>query len=174
MSEALHLCSVLLHPKSQYNPKHTRSVYFDTESRRYIARATVGTELIVEVEGVNNIDAEMKLSIRLDPIFRALRAEATMSLSKLVLLSQEPPLDDPVSFNRFTPSPDKPFCATPGAIDEFGHVAIAACLLILQKKATQHGGIDYLQVFETPDGARLWFIEDGEGGAITALLPEEY
>ena len=36
------------------------------------------------------------------------------------------------------------------------------------------GGIDYLQVFETPDGARLWFIEDGEGGAITALLPEEY
>ena len=35
-------------------------------------------------------------------------------------------------------------------------------------------GIDYLQVFESEEGSRLWFIEDGEGGAITALLPEEY
>jgi hypothetical protein len=42
-------------------------------------------------------------------------------------------------------------------------------------KAHQHGGIDYLQVFEDEETwDRLWFIEDGDGGAIAALLPEEY
>ncbi len=35
-------------------------------------------------------------------------------------------------------------------------------------------GSPALPYFISPDGARLWFIEDGEGGAITALLPEEY
>ncbi len=103
-----------------------------------------------------------------------MRAEALAPPSKLVLQPQEPPLDDPDSCNRFVPGVDKPFLATPGAIHEFGQVAVLACLRILQTKAMQHRGIDYLQVFETPDGSRLWFIEDGEGGAITALLPEEY
>jgi hypothetical protein len=45
----------------------------------------------------------------------------------------------------------------------------------LQAKAVEHRGLDYLQVFEDPvKGARLWFMEDGEGGAITALLPSDY
>ena len=70
--------------------------------------------------------------------------------------------------------PDKPFFATPGAIEKFSHETIIACLRVLQQKAEEHNGIDYLQVFESADGDRLWFIEDGEGGAITALLPEEY
>jgi hypothetical protein len=70
--------------------------------------------------------------------------------------------------------PDKPFLATPGVIDRYGHETIIACLRVLQQKAEEHDGIDYLQVFESGDGDRLWMIEDGEGGAITAMLPEEY
>lgn len=64
--------------------------------------------------------------------------------------------------------------ATPGAIERFSHETIIACLLVLQQKAAESDGIDYLQVFESADGDRLWFIEDGEGGAITAMLPEDY
>ena len=75
----------------------------------------------------------------------------------------------------FQPGPDKPFVATRGAVEKYQHETIIACIRILQQAAADHGGIDYLQVFESPDGGdRLWFIEDGEGGAITALLPEEY
>ncbi len=99
---------------------------------------------------------------------------ATALKPRLELKPQEPPLDDPDSCNRFVPRQDKPFLATPGAIHTFGQDTVFACLRILQAKAMQHDGIDYLQVFISPDGARLWFIEDGEGGAITALLPEEY
>ena len=93
---------------------------------------------------------------------------------RLELKPQEPPLDDPDSSNRFQPRPDKPFLATPGVIERYGHETIVACLRVLQQRASEHNGIDYLQVFESADGDRLWFIEDGEGGAITALLPEEY
>ncbi len=93
---------------------------------------------------------------------------------RLELKPQEPPLDHPDSCNRFCPLPDKPFLATPGAIERFSHETILACLSVLQQKAKEHEGIDYLQVFESVDGDRLWFIEDGPGGAITALLPEEY
>lgn len=93
----------------------------------------------------------------------------------LRLQPQEPSFDDPDSSNYFRPTPSKPFLATRGAIEKYGHETIIACLRILQAKATEHDGIDYLQVFDSPDGDnRLWFIEDGEGGAITALLPEEY
>ena len=92
----------------------------------------------------------------------------------LELKPQEPPLNHPDSCNHFQPRPDKPFLATPGAIERFGYETIIACLRVLQQNATRHNGIDYLQVFETADGDRLWYIEDGEGGAITALLPEEY
>jgi len=93
---------------------------------------------------------------------------------RLELKPQEPPLDHRDSCNRFRPGPDKPFLATPGAIEAFGFEAIVAGLKILQEKATEHDGIDYLQVFESPQGRRLWYIEDGDGGAITALLPEDY
>ena len=42
-------------------------------------------------------------------------------------------------------------------------------------KADEHHGLDYLQVFKADDKPEdLWFIEDGEGGCITALLPSDY
>ena len=93
----------------------------------------------------------------------------------LTLKPQEIPLDHPDSCNMFQPGPDKPFVATRGAIEKYQHEIIVACLRVLRAKADDHGGIDYLQVFEDPEtGDRLWFLEDGPGGAITALLPEEY
>ncbi len=96
-------------------------------------------------------------------------------MSTLTLKRQEIPLDDPQSSNLFRPSPAKPFVATPAAIAEFGTDVIVHCLALLQDQAQRHQGLDYLQVFE--DGStssRLWFIEDGDGGAITALLPSDY
>jgi hypothetical protein len=85
------------------------------------------------------------------------------------LKDQEIPLDDPRSRHRFR----KAFVSTRGALDTFGPELLYACLLELQAKAVQHGGLDYLQVFETPEGMpNLWFIEDGE--VVTALLPSEY
>jgi hypothetical protein len=93
---------------------------------------------------------------------------------RLELKPQEPPLDHPDSCNRFQPRADKPFLATPGAIETFGYETIIACLRVLQQQASDHDGIDYLRVFESADGDRLWYIEDGDGGAITALMPEEY
>ena len=74
--EPLVLQSIQLYPKNVYSPKHTVAVYFDTDTRTYIARATIGTEVIVEVEGTNNIDALMKMSSRIHPIFRAMRSAA--------------------------------------------------------------------------------------------------
>lgn len=94
--------------------------------------------------------------------------------NRLELKPQEPPLDHPDSCNRFQPGPEKPFLATPGAIETFSHETIIACLQVLQQKAATHEGIDYLQVFQGSEGERLWFIEDGDGGAITAMLPEDY
>ena len=53
-----------------------------------------------------------------------------------------------------------------------GYTTICECLELLQTKALQHRGLDYLQVFENPRmPENLWFIEDG---AITALLPSDY
>ena len=97
------------------------------------------------------------------------------SFQKLILRPQEIPLDDPQSKYSFQPSPAKPFVATPAALECFGREMIVACLQMLQRKAAEHNGIDYLQVFEEPTrGGRLWFMEDDEGGAITALLPSDY
>ncbi len=99
---------------------------------------------------------------------------ATEPTPALQLRPQEPPLSHADSCNFFRPSQAKPFVYTPAAFDAFGIFAILAALRLLQQRALEHNGIDYLQVFQTPDGARLWFIEDGEGGAITALLPSDY
>ena len=91
------------------------------------------------------------------------------------LKEQEIPLDDCESSNMFLPGAEKPFVATRNAIDMYSHEVILACLLVLRQKADQHNGLDYLQVFE--DAAKeeaLWFIEDGDGGTITALLPSDY
>lgn len=76
----------------------------------------------------------------------------------------------------FQPSAEKPFVATPAAIQAYTRETILACLQTLQDQAVRYEGIDYLQVFknEDPEKEDLWFIEDGDGGAITALLPTDY
>ena len=91
------------------------------------------------------------------------------------LKTQEIPLDDPQSCNMFRPSPDKPFMVTPAALEMYSREVIVGCWQVLRKQAGEHGGIDYLQVFEDESKSEnLWFIEDGDGGAITALLPSDY
>ena len=75
----------------------------------------------------------------------------------------------------FCPTVTKPFVATRTAMEQFGESTIFRCLLQLQEEARCHDGLDYLQVFEDQGThEELWFIEDGEGGAITALLPDDY
>jgi hypothetical protein len=96
-------------------------------------------------------------------------------MEKPILKQQEIPLDHPDSINRFRPSAEKPLAATPAAIESYSEETIIACLQLLQEQVDRHDGLDYLQVFEDPDKAEaLWFIEDGPGGAITALLPSDY
>ena len=91
------------------------------------------------------------------------------------LKPQEIPLDAPESNYMFQPAPEKPFVATPGAIEMYSVEVIVACLAVLRQKAELHQGLDYLQVFESAEKPEnLWFIEDGDGGAITALLPSEH
>jgi len=93
-----------------------------------------------------------------------------------ILKRQEIPFDHPESVNMFQPGPDKPFVATPAAIAEYQHETILACLSVLQQQAKKYAGIDRLQVFKSTEPGKpdLWLIEDGEGGAITALLPSDY
>ncbi len=87
---------------------------------------------------------------------------------------QEIPFESPESCYMFQPSPEKPFVATPTAIELYRD-AILRCLRELQQLAKEKNGLDYLQIFEDPYKAEaLWFIEDDEGGAITALLPSDY
>jgi hypothetical protein len=90
------------------------------------------------------------------------------------LKTQEIPLDHSDSQCMFNPGPAKPFLVTPAAMDLYGDY-ILRCLIILQERARIDHGLDYLQVFEdTTKPEALWFIEDGDGGAITALLPSDY
>lgn len=90
------------------------------------------------------------------------------------LKMQEVPFTDPASHYQFEPLADKPFVATPAAIEHYSDV-LWPCLHQLQKLADEHDGIDYLQVFEDASKPEpLWFIEDDAGGAITALLPSDY
>ncbi len=96
-------------------------------------------------------------------------------MTPLTLQPQEIPFDHPESVNMFRPSPEKPFLATPAAIAAHTHEAIFQCLMLLRKLADEKNGLDYLQVFVDPaKPENLWFIEDGEGGAITAILPSEH
>lgn len=90
------------------------------------------------------------------------------------LKMQEVPFTDPASHYHFQPSGDKPFMATPAAMEQYGDV-IWPCLRQLQALAETHDGVDYLQVFEDSSKPEpLWFMEDASGGAITALLPSDY
>ena len=89
-------------------------------------------------------------------------------MTSLTLKTQELPLDHPDSTNKFLPSPEKPFVATRAAIEMYQQETIVECLILLQQRAAEHGGIDYLQVFEDESKPEnLWFIEDGTGGAMT-------
>jgi len=97
------------------------------------------------------------------------------SPAALRLKPQEIPFTDPASNCFFRPSADKPFLATPAALDVYGEDEILRCLGYLRGQAEIHSGLDYLQVFECPGKPEpLWFIEDGPGGAITALLASDY
>lgn len=88
---------------------------------------------------------------------------------------QEIPFDHGDSTNTFRAGPEKPLVATPAAIEMYSHEVIVDCYRVLQAMAVEHGGLDYLQVFADPDKPeKLWFMEDGEGGAITALLPSDH
>ena len=91
------------------------------------------------------------------------------------LKPQEIPFDDPESNNMFQPGPDKPFVATSAAIEMYTQEVIVACLALLRRKADENRGLDYLQIFTFPEMPEdLWFMEDGAGGAITALLPSDH
>jgi hypothetical protein len=95
-------------------------------------------------------------------------------MSLPTLKPQEIPFDDPRSNCFFKPSKRKPFLTTPAAAKTYGPL-VFLCLLGLQRLAKKQNGIDYLQVFTDPSKPEpLWFIEDGDGGAITAILPSEY
>lgn len=53
---------------------------------------------------------------------------------------------------------------------------ILRCLEVIQQKAEENQGIDYLQVFDGKSLGKpknLWFVARGEGGAVTALLPSQ-
>jgi len=96
-------------------------------------------------------------------------------MPQLALRPQEITVSDRRSTYMFEPSDDKPFVATRAAVDMFGTELIIAALHELQEKARQEDGLDYLQVYDVDGyGEALWFIEDGPGGAITALLPSDY
>jgi hypothetical protein len=95
-------------------------------------------------------------------------------MEKPVLKVQEIPYDHPDSRYMFQPGPEQPFLSTPAAIAMYRET-IYNCLMQLQELAREKSGIDYLQVFDDPDRPEgLWFMEDDEGRAITALLPSDY
>lgn len=91
------------------------------------------------------------------------------------LKDQEIPFHHPESKHYFRPGVDHPFVATPAAIELYTQETIIACLHLLQAKASDVRGLDYLQVFEDDSKPEeLWVIEEGPGGAITALLPSDH
>jgi hypothetical protein len=91
------------------------------------------------------------------------------------LRDQETPPDGRHSVCSFQPGPEKPFVITSGALEMYGKATVLECLQVLQDAAKQHDGLEKGQAFEDPERPQpLWFIEDGRGRAITALLPSEY
>ena len=97
------------------------------------------------------------------------------NMEGLILKPQEISYESAESCWTFAPTATKPFVATRTALEAFGESTIFRCLMQLQEEARRHDGLDYLQVFEdSGTHEQLWFIEDGEGGGITALLPDDY
>ena len=88
-----------------------------------------------------------------------------LALNSLPTLKpQEIPLDHPDSNNMFQPSPDKPFVATPTAIEMYSNDVIMACCQVLRGKADQHSGLDYLQVFEDESKSENLLVHRGRPG----------
>ena len=103
-----------------------------------------------------------------------MNASSLASVEYPILKLQEIPFDDPRSCYMFQPSDEKPFLVTAAAVNMYRE-SIRHCLNRLQRLAKEKGGLDYLQVFDDPDRPEgLWFIEDDDGGAITALLPSDH
>jgi hypothetical protein len=91
------------------------------------------------------------------------------------LTPQEIPFDHPDSRYLFQPGSDKPFLAAAAVIATYSYDVILKCLSVLRAKADEHHGLDCLQVVRSSDEREdLWFMEDGPGGAITALLPSDH
>ncbi len=83
-------------------------------------------------------------------------------------------MDGPGSMYSFLPE-QKPFLVTAAVSQAIPHSVIRACLHQLTLFAKKHGGLDYLQSFKVEGCTEsLWFIDDGDGGAITALFPTDY
>ncbi len=88
---------------------------------------------------------------------------------------QEIPFDHLDSRYMFRVGGETQFVATPAAIKMYQLEIILRCLRVLQLKAAEYEGLDYLQVFEAASKPEsLWFIEDSDSRAVTALLPSDY
>jgi hypothetical protein len=92
----------------------------------------------------------------------------------LHLKPQVLPFDHPDSHYMFQHSVEKPLVATVGATQMY-KMQVMDGLLILQKKALEHNGLNHIQVFEDPSKPEpLWFVEDDPEGCIWATLPWDY
>ena len=94
------------------------------------------------------------------------------------LKPQEIPVEDPRSRYMFDGT-RKRIVATQGVLADFTGGEVAQAIARLAREALDKAGLDYIQVFVTEDGRRLWVIEDGEpddviDGVITLLRPDEY
>lgn len=78
------------------------------------------------------------------------------------------------------------FYATQGVVRELSREEIQQIYADVRNFVTQENGIDYLQVYEHPDGRKVWLIDQldeqmiasgdyaPEHNHCTMLLPEEY
>ena len=91
-------------------------------------------------------------------------------IAEWVLRSQEHPYGSAES-KWFFRADTKPTVVTKAASEIFTNQQILEAVLYLKEVANEHGGLDYLQVFDR-DRDVLWVIEGQD--VITALLPGDY
>ncbi len=116
---------------------------------------------------------EYLVDVAQNEVYPAADSEQRFKLPRLKM--QEIAFDDPNSTCHFRSNDRKPFLITRAAGEMYGDEVICGCLTVIQALAFDHEGIDYLQVFEDESKPEaLWFIDDGDGGAVTALLPSDY
>jgi len=95
-----------------------------------------------------------------------------MSKNSLKYKQQEPAFDSPESCWHYRLDGSKFVGTTSAASVEFTREEIIGVLELLQQKAVEHNGLDYLQTFEDEEGRRLWVTENSE--AIMAMLPSDW